>query len=82
MNSTGDDPSTQAVAALLEPLARLMIDGGIPLSGAVELLKIAFVSEALRRDPDAHGFEPSLEVDHIRGNDHSAGSDLLANQLR
>lgn len=38
--------ATQAVASVLRPLARLMIDHGLQLSEMVELLKQALVSEA------------------------------------
>lgn len=46
-------PSEQVLLALLQPVARLMINSDIGLAGAVELLKSALVKEAYAQAPEA-----------------------------
>ncbi|MEM9330776.1 MAG: hypothetical protein AAGA53_05590 [Pseudomonadota bacterium] len=50
----------KALAALITPLARLMIDAGISLPDGVELLKIALVECASKQNPEASASHLSL----------------------
>lgn len=45
----GADPAEQAVAAVLQPLARLMIDQGLQLAQVSEMLKVVLVQESVAR---------------------------------
>ncbi len=52
--------SEQMLLALLQPMARLMIENDISLAGAVELLKSALVAEAYAQTPDVSASHVSL----------------------
>ena len=45
----GAAPAEQAVAAVLQPLARLMIDQGVQLAQVSEMLKAVLVQESVAR---------------------------------
>lgn len=60
MEESDDIPSKQMLLALLQPVARLMIDSDIGLAGAVELLKTALVAEAYAQAPQASVSHVSL----------------------
>lgn len=60
MNEQEKSPSEQLLFALLQPVARLMIDSSIGLAGAVEMLKIALVNEAYKNAPEASASQVSL----------------------
>lgn len=47
-DSTGTDPFRRALRRILRPIARAMIDRGIPLSAGLDLLKEALVEAAVR----------------------------------
>lgn len=53
-------PSERLLLALLQPMARLMIDSDIGLASAVELLKSALVEEAYDQAPQASASHVSL----------------------
>ena len=61
---TGDDRQSadQALAALLAPLARLMLQHGVMLNDAVEILKDALVQAALADDAAASASHVSLRT--------------------
>lgn len=43
------DHAAQALAAILQPVSRMMIDHGLQLAQALELLKVALVNESVKR---------------------------------
>lgn len=60
MEEIDKTPSEQLLLALLQPVARLMIDSDIGLAGAVELLKSALVAETYAQAPEASVSHVSL----------------------
>lgn len=60
MDKRETSTSEQLLLALLQPTARLMIEGDIGLARAVELLKFALVAEAQEQNPDASASQISL----------------------
>ncbi|MEM7076303.1 MAG: DUF6502 family protein [Pseudomonadota bacterium] len=60
MTRLDKSPSEQLLLALLQPVARLMIDSGIGLADAVELLKSALVKDAYAQAPQASASHVSL----------------------
>ncbi|WP_120501870.1 DUF6502 family protein [Roseovarius sp. EL26] len=60
MEEIDKTPSEQMLLALLQPMARLMINNGIGLAGAVELLKSALVAEAYAQAPEVSVSHVSL----------------------
>ena len=60
MEEIDKTPSEQILLALLQPIARLMIDSDIGLPGAVELLKSALVAEVYANAPDVSASHVSL----------------------
>ncbi|MCV6597584.1 MAG: hypothetical protein OIF40_10945 [Mangrovicoccus sp.] len=60
MADTGNSDDLQALGALFKPLARLMIELGIPLRDGLEVLKLALVDSAYERAPDASASHVSL----------------------
>jgi hypothetical protein len=60
MEELDKSPTEKMLLALLQPVAKLMIDSDIGLAGAVELLKSALVAEAYAQTPQASGSHVSL----------------------
>lgn len=60
MTEDEKESTKQALASLIMPLARLMIDTGISLPDAVELLKVALVESASVEHPNASASHVSL----------------------
>lgn len=59
-----DDKATaeQSLAALITPIARIMIENGVVLSDAIEILKTALVHVAMAEDPSASASHVSLRT--------------------
>jgi hypothetical protein len=64
MTMPSDDEATaeQSIAALIAPIARIMIENGVVLSDAVETLKSALVQVAMADAPDASASHVSLRT--------------------
>jgi hypothetical protein len=60
MDETDKTPPEQILLALLRPIARLMVDSDVSLSGGVELLKSALVAEAYAQAPEVSASHVSL----------------------
>ena len=64
MIMASDDKATaeHSLAAIITPIARIMIENGIVLSDAVEILKMALVQVSLADDPNASASHISLRT--------------------
>ncbi|MEM9098646.1 MAG: DUF6502 family protein [Pseudomonadota bacterium] len=62
MASDDKASAEQSLAALIAPIARIMIDNGVVLNDAVEILKSAMVQAAMADDPGATASHVSLRT--------------------
>lgn len=64
MTMANEDKATaeQSLAALIAPIARIMIENGVVLSDAIEILKTALVQSAMADNPDASASHVSLRT--------------------